>query len=190
MRLSFGCLVTALVATLLSGCGVSLSSGSQQGFVSGDGTYVVVAKDKRKDPVDVSGQLLDGTTASLSDYRGKVVVMPVWGSWCGPCRKEAPMLEGEWRALATEGVQFLGVSVRDGDKAQRAAFVRNNDITYPSFDNPDGSLLLGLAEGLGPKTIPSVVFFDAEGRVAGLVIGGITRTTLDDIVEEIQGTSS
>lgn len=174
-----------LGAVLLTGCGVSLSSGGQQGFVSGDGSFVIFPADDRDDPVDVSGDLVGGGTAHLADFRGKVVVMPIWGSWCGPCRKEAPMLEAQWRALSEQGVQFLGINVRDGDKAQRAAFIRNNDITYPSFDNNDGSLLLDMGTGLGPKTVPGVVFLDAQGRVAAVVRGEITRTTLANIVEEI-----
>lgn len=178
-------LSAVLAGSVLSGCGSVLSSGDQQGFVTGSGDAVIVPVAERKAPVGVSGGTIDGGRASLSDYRGKVVVMPVWGSWCGPCRAEAPMLQEESVALAASGVQFLGINVRDEDKAARDAFMRNNGITWPSFDNADGSLLLGLAQGLGPKTIPSVVFVDPQGRVAAVVIGEITRTTLEQIVQEI-----
>ena len=97
------------------------------------------------------------------------------------------MLEQASKELAAQGVAFLGINVRDYDEAERAAFLRNNGITYPSLDDPDGSLILNFKAGLGPKAIPSVAFIDAEGRVAGRALDSMTRSTLYGVVEDVLG---
>lgn len=96
------------------------------------------------------------------------------------------MFEQASKELAAEGVALLGINVRDFDEADRAAFLRNHGITYPSLDDPDGSLILNFNAGLSPKAIPSVAFIDAEGRVAAALSGEVTRTTLNDVIEEIR----
>lgn len=174
-----------LAAALMTGCSDKVGSSGAQGFVSGNGTIKTLPAADRKAPGEVSGRSLDGKPLALSDFRGKVVVVNVWGSWCGPCRAEAPMLSDAARDLAGKGVRFLGINSRNMEKAGPQAFVRRYDVPYPSIYDPDGRTLLAFRGTLPPNAIPSTVVIDRKGRVAASVLGEITRTTLYDLVDEV-----
>ena len=133
----------------------------------------------------MSGQTIDGEDLSLDDYAGQVVVVNVWGSWCAPCRAEAPMLADAARDLAKQDVAFLGIDSRDPSESAARAFVRRFDIPYPSIYDQQGRTLLAFRGTLTPNSIPSTVVIDREGRVAASVLGEISRTTLYDLVEEV-----
>lgn len=175
----------SLALTACSGSGVvSRQQGSDQGgFISGDGALTRIEPGRRTAAPDVSGTTLDGRQLSLSDYRGKVVVVNVWGSWCAPCRKEAPDLVAA--ATSTKGTaQFVGLNTRDLDKAPAEAFVRAFEVTYPNLYDPRGELLLRFSKDLPPNGIPSTLIIDGQGRVAARIIGSTTTTTLTGIVED------
>jgi len=156
--------------------------------VSGDGTVSVLDASERKDPAGpVSGRTVDGKQVSLADYRGDVVVMPVWGSWCGPCRAEAPMLASAARDLKSSGVTFLGIDSRDDNTAKVRQFVERFRIPFDSIYDPDGATLLAFHGTLPPMTIPSFVFIDRDGRVAGRVLGSLDRSTLYGVVQDVAG---
>jgi thiol-disulfide isomerase/thioredoxin len=178
--------VPAVVASLvlLAGCGSDVGSSGDQGYVAGKGIITSLAVEDRKAPAEVSGTTIDGKPISLSDYRGKVVVVNVWGSWCPPCRAEAPMLAEAARELEDQDVAFLGIDSRDPSEAAARAFVRRFDIPYPSIYDQQGSTLLAFRGTLTLNSIPSTVVVDAKGRVAGSVLGEISRTTLDGLVED------
>jgi len=173
-----------LVVGAAAGCTSDIGSSGDQGFVSGQGIITVVAEAERSAPGEVAGETIDGEPLSLSDYAGQVVVVNVWGSWCVPCRTEAPMLAEAARDLESEDVAFLGIDSRDSDQDNARAFVRTFDIPYPSIYDQEGRTLLAFRGTLTPGSIPSTVVIDREGRVAASVLGEITRTTLDELVEE------
>ena len=176
---------TALAGAVLGGCSSDQAGGSNgQGYVAGPGVITSLKAADRKTPGAVSGTTLAGRHASLSDYRGKIVVVNVWGSWCPPCRAEAPMLSTAARALSRQGVVFLGIDSRDPEQAGPQAFQRRYRIPYESLYDPGGRTLLAFHGTLPPNSIPSTVVIDKQGRVAGSVIGTITRTTLDDLVQD------
>lgn len=176
----------ALLAT--AGCGGSALSAGDQGFVSGDGMVTVLEEGERAEPkTEVAGETVDGQSVNLSDHRGKVVVMPVWGSWCAPCREEAPMLADAARDLADEGVVFLGIDSRDPNTAQVKRFEERFDIPYDSIYDPDGQTLLAFHGTLPPQTIPSFVFIDAQGRIAARALDSVSRSTLYGVVEDVLG---
>lgn len=192
-RLSSGPIVAALTATLLvvtlAGCSSdTVGSSGEQGFVSGRGIITTLPVAEREAPGEVAGKTLDGEQVALSDFAGKVVVVNVWGSWCAPCRAEAPMLADAARDLADDGVAFLGIDSRDPSRSAAQAFVRRFDLPYPSIYDQQGETLLAFRGTLNPNAIPSTVIIDREGRVAASVLGEITRTTLYDLVEEVDAT--
>ena len=152
--------------------------------MAGKGIITTLKAADRKAPAQVSGTTIDGKRVSLADYRGKVVVVNVWGSWCPPCRAEAPMLADAARDLAKKDVVFLGIDSRDPSEAAARAFVRRFDIPYPSIYDQQGSTLLAFRGTLTLNSIPSTVVVDPRGRVAASVLGKITRTTLDDLVQD------
>jgi thiol-disulfide isomerase/thioredoxin len=171
-------------ALVLAGCSNDVGSSGNQGYVAGKGIITSVKAADRKQPGAVAGRTLDGRQVSLSDFRGKVVVVNVWGSWCGPCRAEAPMLARASRDLAEKGVVFLGIDSRDPSKDAAKAFVRRFDVPYPSLYDQQGSTLLAFRGTLTPNSVPSTVVVDPQGRVSGSVLGSLTRTTLDDLVDD------
>ncbi|NUR08535.1 MAG: TlpA family protein disulfide reductase [Nocardioidaceae bacterium] len=181
-------LVLLLAAGLLAGCSRNDVGGSgDQGYVAGKGVITSVASADRKTPGPVEGSTLDGKQVALSDLRGRVVVVNVWGSWCPPCRAEAPMLGQAARDLAEQDVAFLGIDSRDPSKAAAQAFVREKRIPYPSIYDPSGKTLLAFRGTLSPNSIPSTIVIDPQGRVAGSVLGQVSRTTLDDLVDDARG---
>jgi thiol-disulfide isomerase/thioredoxin len=111
----------------------------------------------------------------------------VWGSWCAPCRAEAPMLAEAARDLEDDGVIFLGINSRDYTTASVRKFDERFDIPYDSIYDPDGTTLLAFHGTLPPMAIPSFVFIDAEGRIAARALDSVSRSTLYGVVEDVLG---
>lgn len=180
-------LLTSLVLAgllALAGC-TGVQDSGDRGFVSGEGRVTQVAAAQREQPVSLQGEDLDGTPLDLADYAGKPVVVVVWGSWCGPCRAEAPDVVAAAEQLG-DRAQFLGLNIRDSNQAQAQAFVRSFDIPYPSFYSPDGRVMLSFDGTLTPNSIPSFVVLDGQGRVAASIIGRLpSTTTLVELVADV-----
>lgn len=150
-------------------------------YVAGDGTVNEVAPANRRDPVELSGPTLDGSSLDLASLRGKVVVLNVWGSWCPPCRKEAPVLKKVSQDVGGKDVVFVGIDTRDSDAAAKA-FLDNIGLTYANVVDPDGELLLAFKGELNPNAIPSTLVLDKQGRVAARIVGGVEEGTLRAVI--------
>lgn len=184
MRRLSGTLV-ALVAGLLvlTGCG---SSGGAGGFIAGDGLITWLPVAQREQVGAVSGTLLTGEHFDLASLRGKVVVINVWGSWCAPCRSEAPKLAAAAQSLAGSGVAFLGINTRDQSPANGLAFDQTFNISYPSLYDFGGQTLLAFRGRITPNAIPSTIILDKQGRIAASVIGPVTSAiTLKNLVQDV-----
>ena len=182
-------LAAVLVVCLgLAACGGAADADPGTGFVAGDGSIVLLAPDDRVSAPDLEGQTLDGAAFRLADYRGKVVVLNVWASWCAPCRAEAPVLEEAWIDLQDKGVQFVGLDTRDTIAAAQA-FVDNYGITYPNVVDTDGQLQLLFGDSLPPQAIPSTLVIDPQGRVAGRILGRVSESTLLGLIEPLLTTA-
>jgi thiol-disulfide isomerase/thioredoxin len=146
---------------------------------------VQVGASERDEPVSLTGRDLAGDQLSTEQFQGKPVVAVVWGSWCAPCRAEAPDVVAAARELG-DRAQFVGINIRDGSTDQARSFVRTFDVPYPSFYSPDGEAMLAFSGTLTPNSIPSFVVLDADGRVAASIIGELpSRTTLVEVVEDV-----
>ena len=175
----FACL---LVALLLSGCGTAPAGAN--GFVAGDGTLTVLPADQRPAAPVIEGTTLDGAAWRSDATSGKVLVYNVWGSWCAPCRAEAPVLEAASKRTADTAV-FVGLNTRDLDKAAPRAFVRAFAVGYVNLYDPDGALLLKFSGQLPASAIPSTLLVDPEGRIAARIIGEVTEATLVDVITDL-----
>ena len=176
--------VMLVAAVLVAGCGGGGSAAAGRGYVSGGGVIEQIAIANRQVLPAVTGGLLDGGSYDSRQHRGEVVVYNVWGSWCAPCREEAPVLRRVWNETREHGVQFVGINVRDNDAAARA-FERRYKITYPSITTADsGPALLAFGSNLPASAVPSTIIVDRSGRVAARIIGPTTYGTLSSLVSD------
>jgi thiol-disulfide isomerase/thioredoxin len=167
---------------VLAGCG-STATGDK-GYISGEGVITELPAAQRQAPGTVAGESLDGKHLSLAAERGKVVVVNVWGSWCGPCVAEAPDLQKAWGSISKAGkpVQFMGIDFREAPE-RGAAFAKAKNITYPSLTDESGVLILGL-QGKAP-TVPTTLVLDRTGRIAARVNGETSTSTLTGLVDDV-----
>ncbi|MDQ4021921.1 MAG: TlpA family protein disulfide reductase [Actinomycetota bacterium] len=177
-------------ALLLAGCATGTDAVARGGtfeFVTPGGKTDIFydPPDTREVVADLSGESLteSGATVSLQRYRGQVVVLNVWGSWCGPCRAEADDLVQVATATAGLRVQFLGIDVRDSRQAG-ADFARDFGMTYPSVFDPPGRTLLAL-KGIPRSVVPLTIVLDRQHRVAAVFLHAVHAQDLQPIVERI-----
>jgi cytochrome c biogenesis protein CcmG/thiol:disulfide interchange protein DsbE len=112
-----------------------------------------------------------------AQFRGSVLVVNVWASWCGPCRDEAPQLDQAWNALRGRGVRFLGVDHQDV-RADGVAFVREFEIGYLMAYDPEGTL----AAAYGAAGVPTTFVIDAQGRIRYGFLGRVRASILERVV--------
>ena len=136
----------------------------------------LIAREDRPPAPQLAGTTLEGERLDVSDYRGQVVVLNFWASWCPPCRAEAANLVEVAEATAADGVQFVGVNVKNA-KDEAIAFERKAGVPYPSLHDQPGTLLTRFRE-LVPQVPPTTLLLDRDGRIAGRFIGGVTTTEL------------
>lgn len=186
MRRAVGLLAAVLV---LAGCSTSTGAVARGGtfeFVTPGGkTEIFYGPPAERGAVgELSGESLlhQGETISLDRFRGQVVVLNVWGSWCGPCRSEAGELQRVAEQAAGDAT-VLGIDVRDSRSAA-ADFVRNYGLTYPSIFDPPGRTLFALGE-VPRSVVPLTVVLDRQHRVAAVYLREITADDLLPVVARI-----
>ncbi|MET1087418.1 MAG: TlpA disulfide reductase family protein [Arthrobacter sp.] len=156
-------------------------AGDNKNYVAGDGSVTEFAAADRKSAVQINGTLFNGATLTPADLQGKVTVLNFWFAACAPCRVEAPILEELHQEFKPQGVQFLGVNLRD-EKATAEAFDKSFNLTYPSFDDKDGGVLLAVSGLVPPGAVPTTLVLDKQGRVASRVLGEIQKGTLKALI--------
>ncbi|WP_203231367.1 TlpA family protein disulfide reductase [Nocardioides caldifontis] len=183
---------SALVGLMAGKLYLQAAKGDESGIAApsdtaGQGRGGVVAEyppTQRGGSVVVGGTTLQGGQISTDKMRGDVVVVNVWGSWCAPCRTEAPILADASRRYQPRGVSFLGINVRDNEAAAKA-FEDRYSIRYPSIADFDGRTLLSLNDYVPASAVPVTVILDRDGRVAARVLGELRRATLDALLDTV-----
>lgn len=133
----------------------------------------------------IEGKAVDGQMLDLADLRGHVVVLNVWGSWCAPCRAEAPDLAAISKETESRGVRFVGIDVRDNPAAARA-FARSYGITYPSFDDQNGLVLAQFTGIIPVSAVPSTLVVDKSGVIRARVVGQVDGSTLRGLIQDAE----
>lgn len=181
--------MVALLAMTLAACAGSKNAVADTSFTfvapGGQTTIFYDPPASRGTVRALSGDSLlePGRTIGVDSYPGQVVVLNIWGSWCGPCRAEAPGLEEIYRQTKDSGVTLLGIDVRD-DREAATDFVRDRAITYPSiFDNPGRSL--AALRGFPRNTVPSTIVLDRQHRVAAVFLTALRVSQLLPVVQRV-----
>jgi thiol-disulfide isomerase/thioredoxin len=179
------------VVFVLTACSSDLATNSEAGgYISADGSITVLAPEEREPAPNLSGETLEGEPIALDALlddggAGQLVVVNVWGSWCGPCHAEADDLATASERLADQGVRFLGIAIRD-QTASALAFQEEYGIEYPSIFDPDSSTLLELPESMMAVSPPTTYVIDSEGRMAARIFAEVGVETLTDVVDEVR----
>jgi cytochrome c biogenesis protein CcmG/thiol:disulfide interchange protein DsbE len=133
----------------------------------------------------VTGSALQGGHVGPATYRGRPVVVNFWATWCGPCRREQPALSAAERAAGPDGPVFIGVNFRD-DAAAARAYLREFGVTYPSVEDPSGSL----AYAFDVPNLPATIFVDATGEMRYRAVGALDERDLRELIGDIDGSTS
>ncbi|MEU1122757.1 TlpA disulfide reductase family protein [Streptomyces sp. NPDC005899] len=181
---------TAVAGALtLSACGgddIRSGGGGNTNFVTGSSGIATVAKGERTDAPKLEGATLDGERLDVADFKGKIVVLNVWGSWCAPCRLEAKHFVKVAEETEGQGVQFVGINTRDGEKSLAVNFERDHGIPYPSLFDPAGKLILRFPRGtLNLQSIPSTLVIDRDGKIAARKVGGMDAEKLREMIDPL-----
>lgn len=154
------------------GAPISSSPSPREGFLAPDFTL----------------DTLDGSKVTLSELRGKIVVVNIWATWCPPCRAETPALEKSYEQYKDSGVIILGVDLTNQDLiSDVTAFVKEFGLTYPILLDRDGSV----SNLYQIKGLPSTFFVNRAGVIRTVVVGGpmsetFIRSKIEALLKEAQ----
>jgi len=131
-------------------------------------------------------ELMDpAKTISLDDFTGKVVVINVWGQWCGPCRTEITQLQEVYDKTRRVGVEFLGIDVRDNNRDAAKDFIVDRKVTFPSIYDPPMRTMIAFGGRYPATVIPSTVVLDRQHRVAAVFLRELLAEDLQPVVERL-----
>ncbi len=142
------------------------------------------APEKTPDIYTTPLRTLDGENATLSSYKGKILLLNFWATWCGPCREEMPDLDNLFSKYQNLGLVVVGVSL-DSDRSDARDFIKEIGIQYPIYwDGMDGPLAKTLG---GIFALPTTFIFDANGKLVKKIVGPRTLKEFEAILRPYLG---
>lgn len=181
-----------VLAAVLVGCSTGDDAVAQGGtfeFVAPGGKTDIFydPPESRGRPGDLAGpSLMDpAKTVSLNDFDGQVVVVNIWGQWCGPCRSEITELQQVYDATHRDGVAFLGIDVRDNNRDAARDFVVDRKVSYPSIYDPAMRTMIAFGGKFPTTVIPSTVVLDRQHRVAAVFLRELIASDLMPVVQRL-----
>ncbi|MCX5332306.1 MULTISPECIES: TlpA disulfide reductase family protein [unclassified Streptomyces] len=178
----------AAAALTLTACssGGKVGGSGDTNFITGNDGVDTASEGKRDAAPVLSGKTIDGEQLSTADYKGKVLVVNVWGSWCTPCRAEAKNLQAVSEKLKGQGVQFVGINTRDTNTTSAINFEKEFGVTFPSLYDPTGKQMLRFKKGtLNPQLIPSTLVIDRSGKIAARALMALSEETLTGMIKPV-----
>ena len=184
--------VVLVVAAFVAGCSTGDDAVAQGGtfeFVAPGGKtdifYDPPATRGRPGPLSGPNLVDPSRTISLDDFAGQVVVINIWGQWCGPCRAEIAQLQKVYEETHGQGVAFLGIDVRDNDIDAPRDFVTDRKVSYPSIWDPAMRTMIAFGGKYPTTVIPSTVVLDREHRVAAVFLRELLAEDLLPVVQRL-----
>ena len=182
------CLAAVGVVLLAGGLTTTLARGGGppvgETYVDGSRSAVLYDAGHRLLLPEFSGKTLAGAPLSFAAYRGKVVVLNFWGSWCPPCRSEGPTLAALSARYSPAGVSFIGVDVED-TTVNAEAFDQSFGITYPSLNDPGESVAQVISSVVPVSATPQTLVIDRSGHVAGAIFGPAAYSVLNTMLSKV-----
>jgi cytochrome c biogenesis protein CcmG/thiol:disulfide interchange protein DsbE len=164
--------VAALLALLVYGVAIK-SGGNKYDNALASGTRLpATVRDVRV--------LNDTGTKSIADYKGKVVLLNFWASWCEPCKAESPAIERAWQKYGKDGLVVLGADVDDLSGAANK-FIVQNHLTYPIIRYSSTNA----TKDFGTKRMPETFIIDRQGKVAALRRLQVDDAWLNDVIPQV-----
>jgi thiol-disulfide isomerase/thioredoxin len=177
-------LLIILLAVASAGVGLGLS------FLLGARTATVAPGATTQDSVLKVGDALgdirladrDGKSRALSEWRGKLVVLNFWASWCGPCREEMPMLDRVRARYADRSLEIIGVASEPA--ADALGFLDQNPVSYPILINaPDDPLDVSLHLGNTQSVLPFTALISRDGNILATRMGNFSEPALEEWIK-------
>jgi len=169
----FVLLVAALVVTV-----VTQGKGN-----ASDGNMVAYPVGQRPAAPEFTATSLTGTPINFASYRGKIVVLNVWGSWCDPCRAEGQTLKYLDEQYGPAGVAFLGDDIQD-TPTNAQAFLHGEGITYPSVNDSNEAVEQRLSLAVPISGTPTTLVIDKTGHIAGTIDGAVTYPDVTTLLRD------
>ena len=150
---------------------------------SADDNMVAYPAGHRPAAPDFTATSLTGAPINFASYRGKIVVLNVWASWCAPCVSEGQTLKYLDEEYGPEGIAFLGDDLQDSPK-NALAFLRSDGITYPSVNDATGAVEERLAIAVPISATPTTLVIDKTGHIAGVIDGAVTYPEITTLLKD------
>ncbi len=126
---------------------------------------------------------LDGLTRTLDGFRGQILIINYWATWCAPCREEIPMFVRLQRELAANGVQFIGIAVDQADKV--VDFSREFGVNYPLFIGGIDAVELSRKAGNRAGVLPYTLVLDRSGVIHASLVGELTEARMRAVLQPL-----
>lgn len=188
--------VTATAAAVVSslalvGCATgtdAVATGETFNFVSPGGEIEIhydPPADRQKIAPMSGPEVIDPeVSVAVADFPGQVVLINLWGQWCGPCRAEIDDLQRLQEKYQSQGFTNLGVNLRDPNRQKPVDFIKDNGVTYPSIWDPSQAAVAAL-QGFPTSVVPATLILDKQHRVAAVYLAEVTDTQLEPVIERL-----
>jgi thiol-disulfide isomerase/thioredoxin len=172
----------AVVVLLFAALVVTVFTHGNSSSASDDNLVAYPAGHRPAAP-EFTARSLTGAPINFASYRGKIVVLNVWASWCAPCRSEGQTLKYLDEEYGPQGIAFLGDDLQD-TPANALPFLRSEGITYPSVNDASGAVEERLAIAVPISATPTTLVIDKTGHVAGVIEGAVTYPEMTTLLKD------
>jgi cytochrome c biogenesis protein CcmG/thiol:disulfide interchange protein DsbE len=169
--------VAALLALLVYGVAIKSGGNKYDNALAEGKALPATVRDVRV--------LNDTGTRSIADYKGKVVLLNFWASWCEPCKAESPAIERAWRKYGKDGLVVLGADVDDLSSAANK-FILQNNLTYPILRYSS----VNATKDFGTKRMPETFIIGRDGNVVALMRLQVDDAWLNEVIPKALGTGA